>query len=127
MHLLDILVLWRHCLALVTASALIVYAAFDERRNGLLIGSLIGHQMVRRLFLYDARTIFRCKLRARVARGMRIWRANGNLYASCARDMSKAACRAGDGGLRIMYGMRDTRRLRTGTTRRKANLRREVI
>jgi len=62
-----------------------------------------------------------------VAWGMRIWRANGNLYASCARDMSKAACRAGDGGLRIMYGMRDTRRLRTGTTRRKANLRREVI
>jgi len=109
-------------------SALIVYATFDERRNGLLTGSLISHQWSgARLFLYDARTIFRCKLRARVAWGMRIWRANGNLYASCARDMSKAACRAGDGGLRIMYGMRDTRRLRTGTTRRKANLRREVI
>jgi hypothetical protein len=37
-HLLDILVLWRHCLALVTATALIVYLAFDERCNGLLIG-----------------------------------------------------------------------------------------
>jgi len=48
-HLLDILVLWRHCLALVTASAPIVYAAFDERRNGLLIGSLVGHRMVRRI------------------------------------------------------------------------------
>ena len=37
-HLLDILVLRRHCLALVAASALIVYLAFDERCNGLLIG-----------------------------------------------------------------------------------------
>ena len=104
-HLLDILVLWRHCSALVTASALIVYAAFDERRNGLLIGSLIGHQMVRRLFLYDARTIFRCKLRARVARGMRIWRANGNLYASCARHMPKAACSAGGNSAMNLIGL----------------------
>ena len=37
-HLLDILVLRRHCLALVTASAVIVYPGFDNRRNGLLIG-----------------------------------------------------------------------------------------
>jgi hypothetical protein len=41
-HLLDILVLWRHCLALLTASALIVYLAFDERCNGLLIGFDMG-------------------------------------------------------------------------------------
>jgi hypothetical protein len=32
-HLLDILVLWRHCLDLVSANSLIVYPAFNQRRK----------------------------------------------------------------------------------------------
>ena len=99
-HLLDILVFWRHCLALVTASAPIVYPGFDERRNGLLIGLMaiivkwpaptsLDVLMTREQYLAQAASL-------RHTGHEDLTRANESLYASCARDMSKAT--AGSGG-----------------------------